>query len=78
MLIVVYNPPRSNKMEFIERLDEVLGSFQSLMPVIIMGDMNIDTLKKSNASSKYLSAIESNGFEIIHGQITLVGNISNT
>ena len=65
-------------MEFIERLDEVLESFQSLMPVIIMGDMNIDTLKKNNASSKYLSAIESNGFEIIHGQITRFGNISNT
>ena len=54
-------------MELIERLDEVLESFQSLMPVIIMGDMNIDTLKRNNASSKYLSAIESNGFEIIHG-----------
>ena len=42
-----------NKMEFIERHDEVLESFQSLMPVIIMGDMNIDTLKRNNASSKY-------------------------
>ena len=46
VLIAVYNPPRLNKMEFIERLDEVFESFQSLMPVIILGDMNIDTLKK--------------------------------
>ena len=52
VLIVVYNPPRSNKMEFIERLDEVLESFQSLMPVIIMGDMNIDTLKKKQCIIK--------------------------
>ena len=51
MLIVVYNPPRSNKMEFIEGLDEVLESFQSLMPVI-MGDMNIDTLKKKQCIIK--------------------------
>ena len=78
VLIVFYNPPRSNKMEFIERLDEVLESFQSLMPVKLIGDMNIDTLKRNNASSKYLSAIESIGFEIIHGQITRVGNVSNT
>ena len=78
VLIVVYNPPRLNKMEFIERLDDVLESFQSLMPVKIIGDMNIDTLKRNNASSKYLSAIESNGFEIIHGQITRVGNVSKT
>ena len=78
VLIVVYNPPRSNKMEFIERPDEVLESIQSLMPVKIIGDMKIETLKINNASSKYLSAIESNGFEIIHGQITRVGNVSNT
>ena len=65
-------------MEFIERLDEVLESSQSLMRVILMGDINIDTLKRNNASSKYLSAIESKGFEIIHGQITRVGDVSNT
>ena len=52
VLIVVYSPPRSNKMEFIERLDEVLESFQSLMPVIIMGDMNIDILKKKQCIIK--------------------------
>ena len=78
VLIVVCNPPRSNKMEVIERPDEVLESFQSLMPVIIMGDMNIDTLKRNNASSKYLSAIKSNGFESKHGQLTQVGNDLNT
>ena len=78
VLIVVYNQPRSNEVEILQRIEELLESLQSLMPVIIMGDMNIDTLKRNNASSKFLSAIESNGFEIIHGQITQVGNDSNT
>ena len=63
---MIYNPPRNNKLEFIEKLDEVLESLQYLnCEVIVCGDINIDIEKHNSATAKYIDAIESNGFSLL-------------
>ena len=52
IFLVIYNPPRNNNLEFIEKLDEVLESLQYLnCEVIVCGDINIDIKKHNSATS---------------------------
>ena len=62
---MLYNPPRNNKLEFIEKLDEVLESLHCELEVIVCGDINIDIEKHNSATAKYIDAIESNGFSLL-------------
>ena len=46
--IVVYNQPRSNKVEFVNMMDKLLENLSSSnRSVIICGDMNLDTMKNN-------------------------------
>ena len=79
IFLVIYNPPRNNKLEFIEKLDEVLESLQYLnCEVIVCGDINIDIKKHNSATAKYIDAIESNGFSLLSFSPTRVGENSET
>ena len=64
-LCVIYNPPKSNKMQFIDRLDEFLENSKSANhPFILCGDLNIDIIPDNLLSQNYLNCIHSNGFSI--------------
>ena len=61
-LVVIYNKPRANKLDFVD-LVEVLGNLNSkCLPTVICGDINIDTMKQNLLTQKYKNAIHSNGF----------------
>ena len=79
IFLMIYNPPRNNKLEFIEKLDEVLESLQYLnCEVIVCGDINIDIKKHNSATAKYIGAIESNGFSLLSFSPTRVEENSET
>ena len=79
IFLVIYNPPGNNKLEFIEKLDEVLESLQYLnCEVIVCGDINIDIKKHISATAKYIDAIESNGFSLLSFSPTRVEENSET
>ena len=55
-LATVYNPPRTNKIKFVEKLDKFLSDLTSInCPTIITGDFNIDTHAKNQLQKNYLS-----------------------
>ena len=70
MIAVVYNPPRINKLLFIDKLDQFLESLSKGLPVLIMGDINIDVLKQNDATLRYLATIEANGCNFLNNKIT--------
>ena len=52
--IVLYNPPRSNKVEFVNMMDKLLENLSSSnRSVIICGDMNLDIMKNNLLSRNY-------------------------
>ena len=56
--VVVYNPPRSNKVEFVNMMDKFLENLSwSNKSVIICGDMKNNLLRRN-----YLNSITANGF----------------
>ena len=62
-LVVIYNKPRANKLDFVDLVEEVLGHLNSkCLPTVICGDINIDTMKQNLLTKKYKNAIHSNGF----------------
>lgn len=42
-LLALYRPPSSNALNFLEKLRDTLGKFQSV-DICMIGDLNIDTL----------------------------------
>ena len=47
-LMIIYNKPRANKIEFTEILDKVMGNISSQKnPTVICGDFNINILKNN-------------------------------
>ena len=50
LIAVVYNPPRINKLLFIDKLDQFPESLSKGLPVLIMGNINIDVLKQNDAT----------------------------
>ena len=64
-LLVVYNPPRANKQNFIFELDNTLENLSdSCDRIIVFGDFNINVLDTNRLTSTYLSTLRSNGFEL--------------
>ena len=62
-LATVYNPSRTNKLKFVENLDNSMNDLTSLnCPTIITGDFNIDTHVKNQLQSIYICTITSNDF----------------
>ncbi len=78
LLLVIYNPPRSDKMEFIENLNCFLETFSPQKRVIVCGDINIDVLKNNVASLYYQDTIASNGFEFLIKRATRVGSTNDS
>ena len=78
-LATVYNPPRTNKLKFVEKLDNFLNDLTSLnCPTVITGDFNIDTHLKNQLQSNYLCTISSNDFELANLETTRETSNSST
>ena len=60
-ILVVYNKPGIDKMEFIDLLDHNLS--QPSLPFVVCGDLNINVLESNLLVNRYKTCIESNGFE---------------
>ena len=70
-LATIYNPPRTNKLKFVENLDNFLNGLTSLnCPTVITGDFNIDINVKNQLQSNYLCTISSNNFELANLEST--------
>ena len=79
ILVVIYNPPRTDKMFFIEQFDSLLDRLSlKNTPVIICGDINIDIMRYNLATSKYLDVITSNGFNILNQEPTTIMEMAQT
>jgi len=59
-ILIIYRPPRNNLMCFVSSLDSFLSSL--IDEKIVIGDLNIDNLKKNYTANRYLIGIFSNGF----------------
>ena len=58
-----YKPPNLLNREFLDLLEETLHTIHlSKKKCLIMGDVNINTLKKSNIAKEYLNLVRSEGF----------------
>ena len=67
----VYNPPRTNKLKFVEKLDNFLNELTFLnCRTVITGDFNIDIHVKNQLQSNYLGTISSNDFELANLETT--------
>ena len=78
-LVTIYNKPRTNKMDFIEKSDEYLEEIISAsVPFVLFDYFNIDTLSTNLVSSKYKNALIANGFEIQPENPTRVTENSKT
>ena len=72
-ICVIYNKPRTNKMEFIKSPDDYLEqNTSSDMPFIICGDLNINTIEDNLMIKNYRNVISSNGFELEAEQATRI------
>ena len=78
-VLTIYVAPRVNKLEFVDTLDVFLESFsESIGPIVICGDTNIDILKENNLTKNYKGCIASNGFVINEAIPTRVVDNSST
>ena len=63
-ILVVYNKPRTDKLEYIDLLDHNLEQLsQPSLPFVVCGDLNINVLESNLLVNRYKTCIESNGFE---------------
>ena len=77
-LLCIYIPPR-NKIDFVHIFDQFLERLTSQKIVtIICSDMNIDVIPNNFLKSKYLIAIEANGFKMILDEATRKKHYSRT
>ena len=78
-IMLVYNPPNGNKFTFVDEFDKHLEAISNKMyRAVICGDFNINILKSNNLCSKYIDAVENNGFNQLIKQPTRVGYNSET
>ena len=76
---VIYNPPRINKLRFIDTFENFLEeNYSPSTPFIICGDINIDISKINQLSNNYMNCIFANGFELGDTKATRVTQTSNT
>ena len=63
--MLAYVPRRYDKIKFVDELDRELERLaQYKVPIILTGDINIDTLQKNKFQQSYLNTIAANGFEL--------------
>ena len=63
----MYNRPKTNKVDFIDTLDQYLqDNTSSTVPFVICGDFNIDTKFQNQIIKKYSDVIVSNGFALFN------------
>ena len=78
-VLVIYNPPRNHKNEFVEKKDILMESFSSTkVPFIMCGDLNIDIFKENQLVKNYKNTIVSNGFDLFEPAPTRVTSSSIT
>ena len=78
-LAVIYYPPRTNKIHFVEKFDRSLENNNSAnQPMIVCGDMNLDINSKNRLTQNYLNCIEANNFNIKPLEATRVTLSSKT
>ena len=79
LIMLVYNPPKTDKFHFIEQFEHILDTISAKEDwVIICGDFKIDILKTNKLSSKYIDSIEGNGFYQVIKQPTRIENTCDT
>ena len=77
--LLVYNPPRANKQNFIFELDNTLENLNdSYDRIIVCGDFNINVLDTNRLTSTYLSTLRSNGFELSFLEPTRISQNTET
>ena len=77
--LVVYNPPRNNKQNFIFELDKTLEHInESYDRIIVCGDFSNNVLDKNLMTSSYLSTIQSNGFQLCCREPTHISRNTST
>ena len=65
VLLIIYSPPRADKIAFVELLDHVLEHLSTeYEQVIVCGDFNINTLKNDMLQSNCRNTIKANGFDM--------------
>ena len=68
-------PPRNNKPQFVDDLDNFLEEYSTKNhPVIVCGDMKFDVFKNNNLTERYLDVVNSNGFELGYSDATQFSN----
>ena len=78
-LAVIYNPPRTNKIDFVEKFDRILENNNSAnQPMIVCGDMNLNISSRNRLTQNYLNGIEANNFNIKPLEATRVTLSSKT
>ena len=77
-VLTCYNPPRTNKLEFLDISDSFLESCSDDLGIVICGDFNINTLDCNLISRNYLNAITANGYNFLIDEPTRVSNESAT
>ncbi len=73
LILLAYNPPRYNKQTFLDELDIFLdkNATQSL-PLVVGGDINIDTNDNNLLANNYKNIIDSHGFHLLSDKPTRV------
>ena len=60
---VIYKPPNFSNTDVLDKLEVTLHSiFLSRKKCLIMGDTNINTLRKTSVSKDYINMVQSEGF----------------
>ena len=78
-LATVYDPPRTNKIKFVEKLDKFVNDLTSInCPTVITGDFKIDTHVKNQLLLNYLCTISANDFESANLETTRETSTSAT
>ena len=66
-------------IKFVNELDKELERLaQYKKPIILTGDINIDTLQKNKLQQSYLNTIIANGFELLSKSATRMNDTSKT
>ena len=79
IVVLVYVRPRYDKIKFVDELDKELERLaQYKVPIILTGDINIDTLQKNKLQQSYLNTITANEFELLSKSATRISDISET
>ena len=77
--LVVYNKPRTDKMEFIDLLDHNLEQLsQTSLHFVVCGDLNINVLESNLLENRYKTCIESNGFEVSDLALTRITSLTSS